>query len=78
MTTFTGTYGSAAMCAAIAETLDRINSLDMDIHTVSLVLSGQSGEFDFTVEATDRHMEERKWEGIAYRNGGVSGMRKAE
>jgi hypothetical protein len=80
MGTFNGTYGSNAMMTAVSLHLDSIQLLDddMDIHTVTLVLSGYSGEFDLVVEATDGEMEDHKWTGVAYRNGGVTDFKKVD
>jgi hypothetical protein len=50
---------------------------DMDIHTITLVLNGQHGEFDLTVEATGgEFLEDHKWTGMAHRTGGVSNIVK--
>lgn len=80
MGTFNGTYGSNAMMTAVSLHLDSIQLADddMDIHTVTLVLNGQHGEFDLVVEATDEDLEDHRWEGIAYRNGGVTDFKKVE
>lgn len=78
MSTFHDTYGSEAMLAGVASQIDSIELMDstIDIHTISLVLNGQHGEFDLTIEATDADMEDRTWKGIAFRSGGVMDMRE--
>lgn len=70
MGTFNGTYGSEAMFSAISQEIDRRWS-HLDVHTVTLTLNGQHGEFDLTVEATDESLEDVRVDGIAFRNGGV-------
>jgi len=78
MGTFNSTYGSTSMAMSVSSLLDSIERKDeaMDIHTVTLVLNGQHGEFDLTVVATDDDMEEHQWEGVAHRSGGVSGFKE--
>jgi hypothetical protein len=75
MATFSNTYGPDAMLAAVAPHVKSVETTHpmygMDVHTISLVLNGQHGEFDLTIEATDADMEEHKWTGIAHRTGGV-------
>ena len=80
MSTFHGTYGSQAMMSAVSMLLDSIQLDDdeMDIHTVTLVLNGQHGEFDLVVEATDDDLEDHKWTGVAHRTGGVAGWQKVD
>jgi hypothetical protein len=80
MSTFNNTYGPEPMLASVAESLKSVEKDEaMDIHTVTLMLNGQHGEFDLVVEATDMDdMEEHRWEGIAYRYGGVAGFEKVE
>lgn len=81
MSTFNQTYGSEPMTSAVAAHLDSIQLVDseMDIHTITLVLNGQHGEFDLVVEATDMdEMEEHRWEGIAHRMGGVTDFKEVE
>lgn len=77
MSTFNQTYGSEPMTSAVAAHLDSIQLVDseMDIHTITLVLNGQHGEFDLIIEATDSVMEDRRWEGIAHRTGGVTALK---
>lgn len=78
MSTFLGSNGTMAMFMAVAEQVDRIDAL-VDVHTVTLVLNGQHGEFDLVVEATDMdEMEEHRWEGIAHRMGGVTDFKEVE
>jgi hypothetical protein len=74
MSTFLGSNGTMAMFMAVAEQVDRIDAL-VDVHTVTLVLNGQHGEFDLIIEATDSVMEDRRWEGIAHRTGGVTALK---
>jgi hypothetical protein len=80
MATFNNTYGPEPMLASVAHALSHdVEGADeeMDIHTITLVLNGQSGEFDLVVEATDMDtMEEHRWEGMAHRYGGVSGFKE--
>lgn len=47
-----------------------------DVHTVTLVLNGQHGEFDLTVLASDVDLEDQTWQGVLHRHGGVSDMRR--
>jgi len=76
VSTFIGHRGAEAMFTAVGEIVTSIELMDedIDIHTITLVLNGQHGEFDLVVEATDQDMEDRKWEAIAYRSGGVMGL----
>lgn len=79
MPTFDNTYGPDAMMASVSQALKRLQEQEGDalyIHTIGLVLNGQHGEFDLTVEASDDtegFLEERKWTAIAARYGGVYG-----
>lgn len=73
MATWSNTYGSAAMMASIADAVSKFETGHMvDVHTITLSLSGQHGEFDLTVEATNGDMEDVKMTAIAHRYGGVS------
>jgi hypothetical protein len=51
---------------------------DVDIHTITLELSGRHGEFDLTVLATNESLEPLKWTGVAYRYGGVGEFEEVE
>jgi hypothetical protein len=68
-----GTFHRSAehIMASVADAIDAIDDGSIDVHTVTLILNGQHGEFDLRVEATDDDMEERVWTGVAYRTGGV-------
>ncbi len=76
MSTFTSNRGAEYMFASVG---DMVTSIEMsepavDVHTVTVVLNGQHGEFDLTIEGSDMKsgfMEERKWTGVVYRSGGV-------
>lgn len=71
MTTFINT--SIHTMAAVATVIDDLETRGHEVHTVTLVLNGQHGEFDLTVLATtDPDLEEVKATGIAHRSGGVS------
>jgi hypothetical protein len=74
MAIFVGSYGARAMFEAVAEYVDSVDQdePEMDVHTITLVLNGQHGEFDLTIEATDADMEDHKLTGVAHRTGGVS------
>jgi len=79
MATFNNTYGPAAMMAAVVEHLKEVempDSGDVDIHTITLELNGQHGEFDLTVLATNESMKDLKFTGIAYRYGGVADFKE--
>jgi hypothetical protein len=81
MATFTVTYGPAAMLASVAEYIRSVempDTGDIDVHTITLVLNGQHGEFDLTIEATDEDLEDHKWTGIAHRSGGVAQFGEVE
>jgi len=81
MSTFTNTYGAEPMLSAVADHLKDVEMPDIgeiDIHTITLILNGQHGEFDLVVEATDEELEDHRWEGIAYRSGGVSDFKKVD
>ena len=80
MATFSSTYGPAAMFASVAEYVRSVEEphYDMDVHTVTLLLNGQHGEFDLVIEATDKDMEEHRWEGVAHRSGGVAQFGEVE
>lgn len=71
MTTFYAT--SINTMAAVAEVIDDLETKGHEVHTVTLVLNGQHGEFDLTVLATtDPGLENVTAKGIAHRSGGVS------
>jgi hypothetical protein len=80
MSTFYGTYGSAAMFAAVSQNIDKAVPDHVDVHTITLTLSGYHGEFDLVVEGTDmrdnRNCDQYRWEGVAHRSGGVAGFHK--
>lgn len=78
MTTFN--RSSENMFSAVAECVDAAERIpgDLDVHTITLILNGQHGEFDLVVEATDQDLEDVRFEGIAYRNGGVTDFRQVE
>ncbi len=72
MSTF---YGSPShMLTAVA--FDAVAAVDAtaDVHTITLVLSGNHGEFDLTIEATDADGEQVTYTGIAHRSGAVTGF----
>jgi hypothetical protein len=71
-----GTFIRSAehVMASVADAVDAIDDGDIDIHTISLVLNGQHGEFDLRIEATDDDMEDRLWTGIAHRGGGITDL----
>jgi hypothetical protein len=80
MATFPGRHGSSTMMSSASLMIDSIEMANpaMDIHTVTLILNGQHGEFDLVVEATDGDMEDHRWEGVAYRSGGVRDFKEVE
>lgn len=81
MATFSHTYGADSMLAAVAEHIKDIeepDTGDIDIHTITLILDGQHGEFNLVIEATDENLEDHRWEGIAHHNGGVTDLQKVE
>jgi hypothetical protein len=80
MNTFSGTYRAAAMMAAVAEHVGAVEvDEEMAVHTITLILDGRHGEFNLVVEATDMDtMEEHRYEGIAYRHGGVVDFKEVE
>lgn len=65
------------MMSAVAERVAEVDE-QMDVHTVTLVLNGQHGEFDLTVEATDDDMEDHTYRGVAHRGGGVTEFAEVE
>ena len=71
-----GTFIRSAehMMASVADAIDATDTGDIDVHTISLTLNGQHGEFDLRIEATDEDMQDRLWTGIAYRIGGVADL----
>lgn len=75
MSTFLG-YGSAAMFASVAILIDKDVPADVDVHTITLTLNGQHGEFDLVVEGSDEDFEDVRFEGIAHRSGGVAGFHR--
>jgi hypothetical protein len=77
MSTFDNTYGPAPMLASVAEYVRSVEDTErqVEIHTITLTRNGTHGEFDLVIEATDDtdgFLEDRKWEGIAHRYGGVA------
>jgi hypothetical protein len=73
MSTFYST--SEHMLAAVAELVDQADG-KVDVHTISLELNGQHGEFDLRVLATDDDMEPVEFEAIAHRGGGLTDIRE--
>lgn len=69
----TGIY--AQMLSAVSDVVVVLDH-SYDVHTITLVLNGQHGEFDLTVEATDDDLEDYQWKGIAYRHGGVDDLKQ--
>jgi len=79
MSTFFSSLGTLAAMQAVGEYVHSVEGEEMDVHTITLVLNGQHGEFDLVIEATDMDtMEEHRWTGIAHRTGGVSGFGEVE
>lgn len=80
MTTFSGSAGSRPMLDSVGEMINDLQweDEDIDVHTITLILNGQHGEFDLLVEATDENMEDLKWNGVAHRTGGVSDFGQVE
>ena len=74
MTTFTNTYGPEPMLGSVGQAITEVERHGVDVHTVTLLLNGQHGEFDLTIEATDDDLENRRWTGVAHRFGGVAGL----
>ena len=68
--------GSAAMLASVAILIDKDVADDVDVHTITLVMSGRHGEFDLRVEGTDEDFKNVVFEGVAHRSGGVSGFKR--
>lgn len=79
MATFSHGYGPAPMLDSVAVFAKEVEANEeMDIHTITLTLNGQHGEFDLVIEATDQDLEDHRWEGVAHRSGGVRDFRKVE
>lgn len=78
MTTFVNT--SMHTMAAVAQVIDDLETKGHEVHTITLTLNGQHGEFDLVVEATTdtRFLEDVKATGIAHRSGGVSDLEVVE
>lgn len=76
MTTFWN--GSASMFASIAINIDKDVPKDVDVHTVTLLLNGQHGEFDLVVLGSDEERPDVLFEGVAFRSGGVMGFHRVE
>jgi hypothetical protein len=70
MTTFFG-HGSRAVLASVAQAVDSVPA-GVDVHTITLVLNGQHGEFDLTILGSDEDMEDVTITAIAHRSGGIS------
>ena len=84
MSTFDQRYGSGAMLDAVAVAINDLQKAEgesVEIHTLHLERSGNHGEFDLTVKATDDKdgfLEDREWVGIAYRYGGTTDLEEVE
>lgn len=84
MSTFSHAYGATAMFESVARAIKDIEEPDIgdiDIHTVTLELNGQHGEFDLTIKGTDNvegFLEDCEWRGIAHRNGGVTDLKEVD
>jgi hypothetical protein len=75
MPTFSSTYKADPMLRSIAEAVTKFESdHQVDVHTITLILNGQHGEFDLTVLATNNDMEDVTMTGRAHRHGGVSDL----
>jgi hypothetical protein len=74
-----GTFYSTSehMLAAVAELVDKADGR-VDVHTISLELNGQHGEFDLRVLATDGDMEDVEFTAIAHRGGGVTDIQQVK
>jgi hypothetical protein len=73
MRTFNGTYGADPMMASVAQAVDEFEQKnDVQVHTITLILNGQHGEFDLTVVGSDDDMEDVTLNAVAHRHGGVS------
>jgi hypothetical protein len=66
---------SEHMLSAVAELVDKVDG-DVDVHTITLELNGQHGEFDLRVLATDDDMENVEFTAIAHRGGGLTDIRE--
>lgn len=78
MSTFNNT--SLHTFIAVSEFVDQVD-IDKDkhdVHTVSLELDGQHGEFNLVIQATGEHGEDFEWRGVAHRSGGVSGFHQVK
>ncbi len=71
MTTFHSIYGSQAMLKSVAQAVDSVPA-GVEVHTITLVLNGQHGEFDLTILGSDDDMEDVTITAIAHRSGGIS------
>jgi hypothetical protein len=63
------------MLASVAELVDKVDGR-VDVHTVTLVLNGQHGEFDLVIQATDGDMEDVEFTAVAHRLGGLTDIRQ--
>ena len=73
MSTF---YSSSEhMLSAVADLVDYVDG-KADVHTITLELNGQHGEFDLRVLATDDDMEPVEFTAIAHRGGGLTERRE--
>ncbi len=73
---------SDAMFLAVAEKVAELEDT-VDVHTITLVLNGQHGEFDLEVQGNEDDDspwlgEDVCWSGIAHRMGGVSDWVRSE
>jgi hypothetical protein len=63
------------MLSSVADLVDKVDGR-VDVHTITLELNGQHGEFDLRILATDGDMEDVEFEAIAHRLGGVTDIRQ--
>jgi hypothetical protein len=63
------------MFSSVADLVDKVDG-KVDVHTITLELNGQHGEFDLRILATDGDMEDVEFEAVAYRLGGLSHVKQ--
>lgn len=65
------------MLSSVADLVDKVDGR-VDVHTITLTLNGQHGEFDLVIQATDGDMEDVEFEAIAHRLGGVTDIKQVK
>jgi hypothetical protein len=68
---------TAVMLESVADLVDRVDGR-VDVHTITLELNGQHGEFDLRILATDGDMDDVVFTAVAHRLGGLTDVQQVK